>query len=85
MKPEITIGTETGANVGAITDVTIAAFETLEISNHTAQFIIKSLRAAKALTISLVAELDDRVIGHIAFSPSTISDGTHWATFTLAN
>ena len=76
MKPEITIRRETGADVDAITDVTIAAFKTLEISNHTEQYIIKALRAAKALTISLVAELDARVIGHIAFSPVTISDGT---------
>jgi len=28
------------------------------------------------VTISLVAEMDDRVIGHIAFSPLTLSDGT---------
>jgi putative acetyltransferase len=56
--------------------VTIAAFKTLEISNHTEQFIIEALRAAKALTISLVAEVKGRVIGHIAFSPVTISDGT---------
>lgn len=28
------------------------------------------------LTISLVAELDGRVVGHIAFSPVTMSDGT---------
>jgi putative acetyltransferase len=56
--------------------VTIAAFKTLEISNHTEQFIIEALRAAKALTVSLVAEMDGRVIGHIAFSPVTISDGT---------
>ena len=34
------------------------------------------VRAAKALTVSLVAETDGRVIGHIAFSPVTISDGT---------
>ena len=76
MKPEITIRSETGADVDAITDVTIAAFKTLEISNHTEQFIIEALRAAKALTVSLVAEIDGRVIGHIAFSPVTISDGT---------
>ena len=76
MKPGITIRSETDADVDAITDVTIAAFETLEISNHTEQYIIEALRAAKALTISLVAELDARVIGHIAFSPVTISDGT---------
>jgi putative acetyltransferase len=35
-----------------------------------------ALRAAKALAVSLVAELDGRVIGHVAFSPVTISDGT---------
>jgi putative acetyltransferase len=76
MNPEIAIRNETDADVAAITEVTIAAFKTLEISNYTEQFIIKALRAAKALTVSLVAELNGRVIGHIAFSPVSISDGT---------
>lgn len=76
MKLEIVIRTETSADIDAITNVTSAAFETLEISNHTEQFIIQALRAAKALTVSLVAELDGRVVGHVAFSPVTISDGT---------
>ena len=76
MNREIVIRNETDADVTAITEVTITAFKTLEISDHTEQFIIKALRAAKALTVSLVAELDGRVIGHIAFSPVTISDGT---------
>jgi len=76
MNPKIVIRSETDADVNAISEVPVAAFNTLEISNHTEQFIIKALRAAKALTISLVAELDGRVIGHIAFSPVTISDGT---------
>lgn len=67
---------ETHADIDAITAVTIAAFETLAISNHTEQFIIAALRTAGALSVSLVAELDGRVIGHIAFSPVTISDGT---------
>lgn len=71
-----TIRSETDADVGAITEVTVAAFNTLVISDHTEQFIVTALRAAKALTISLVAELDGRVIGHIAFSPVAISDGT---------
>jgi putative acetyltransferase len=35
----------------AISDVTVAAFETMEISNHTEQFIIEALRDAKALLI----------------------------------
>jgi len=76
MKPEITIRGETDADIGTITKVTIAAFKTLEISNHTEQLIVEALRAAQALTISLVAEVNGRVIGHIAFSPVTISDDT---------
>ncbi len=79
MTPEIVIRSETDADVSTITEVTVGAFKTLEISNHTEQFIIEALRAAKALTLSLVAEVDGRVVGHIAFSPVTISDGTmHW-------
>ena len=34
------------------------------------------LRADNALTVSLIAEVDGRVVGHFAFSPVTISDGT---------
>jgi putative acetyltransferase len=76
MNPKILIRNETDADVSAITRVTVAAFRTMEISNHTEQFIIAALRGAKALTVSLVAQLDGRVIGHIAFSPLTVSDGT---------
>jgi putative acetyltransferase len=67
---------ETPSDIEAITHVTIAAFKTLPISNHTEQFIIKALRAAGALTVSLVAEVDGRVVGHVAFSPVIMSDGT---------
>ena len=67
---------ENTSDIEAITQVTIAAFRTLPISKHTEQFIIKALRAAGALTLSLVAEIDGRVVGHIAFSPVVISDGT---------
>jgi putative acetyltransferase len=73
---KIVIRDETKADVAVITEVTIAAFETMEISNHTEQFIIEALRSAKALTLSLVAEVDVRVVGHIAFSPVAVSDGT---------
>jgi putative acetyltransferase len=76
MNPKIVIRSEIDADVSAITEVTVAAFKTLEISHHTEQFIIAALRAAKALTLSFVAEVGGRVIGHIAFSPVTISDGT---------
>ena len=76
MRTEIVIRNETDADAGAIADVTIAAFSTLPISDHTEQFIIAALRAANALTVSLVAEMDGRVVGHIAFSPVTLSDGS---------
>ena len=67
---------ETTADIDAITEVTIAAFKSLPVSNQTEQFIIKALRSADALTISLVAAIDERVVGHIAFSPVVMSDGT---------
>jgi putative acetyltransferase len=73
---EIIIRDDASTDIPAISQITIAAFESLEISRHTEQFIIEVLRAAGALTISLVAVLDGRVIGHIAFSPVTVSDGT---------
>lgn len=74
--PTLAIRPETDDDVAAIRDVTIAAFNTLAISRHTEQFVIDVLRAANALTVSLVADAEGRVIGHAAFSPVTISDGT---------
>ena len=76
MNPKIVIRTERAADEGAIGEVTVAAFAALHVSHHTEQFIVAALRAANALAVSLVAEIDGRVIGHIAFSPLTISDGT---------
>ena len=52
------IRNETISDIDAISEVTIAAFQNLAISNHTEQFIINALRDANALTISLVAEVD---------------------------
>lgn len=67
---------ETPADIQAITDVTVAAFEDHPISQQTEHFIVHALRSAGALTLSLVAEIDGRVVGHIAYSPVEISDGT---------
>lgn len=60
----------------AITRVTIAAFKDHPISRQTEHFIVNALRSSGALTISLVAEIDGQIVGHIAFSPIAISDGT---------
>ena len=70
------IRNETESDFGSIAEITKAAFENLSVSNHTEQFIIEALRAAKALTISLVAEIGGKVVGHVAFSPVTFSDGS---------
>jgi len=67
---------ETVNDIQAITEVTMAAFENHPISRQTEHFIIHALRIANALTLSLVAERDGRIVGHIAFSPVVMSDGT---------
>ena len=67
---------EEPADYADITALTAAAFESMEISSHTEQFIVLALRKAGVLAVSLVAEVDGRLVGHIAFSPVTLSDGT---------
>lgn len=64
---------ETPDDVAAIHAVTVAAFEHAPHSDHTEQFIVDGLRAAGALAISLVAEADGAVVGHVAVSPVSIS------------
>lgn len=76
MLNNILIRDEKSTDFTVISKVTAAAFETMEISSHTEQFIIEALRAAKVLTVSLVAEVNGILVGHIAFSPVVMSDGT---------
>ncbi len=76
MAPQMKIRDETRDDFASIAAVTEAAFRPLEISGHTEHFIVEALRAAEALTVSLVAVLEGRVVGHIAISPVTVSDGT---------
>jgi putative acetyltransferase len=72
----ITIRNEIDSDIQAISDITRAAFENHPYSHQTEEFIIKALRDANALTISLVAVVEKKVVGHIALSPVTISDGS---------
>lgn len=76
MVDTLLIRNETEADFEAITAVTVEAFKSLDVSDQMEQFVILALRKAGALTISLVAELEGKVVGHIAFSPIEISDGT---------
>ena len=76
MKQNLTIRDETTADIDAIHDVTVAAFQPMDYSSHIEQAIVAELRAAGALAVSLVAEKEGRVVGHIALSPVSVSDGT---------
>lgn len=67
---------EKPSDIETITEITKVAFKDHSFSQQTEHFTIRDLRAADALTISLVTEIDGRIVGHIAFSPVTVSDGT---------
>jgi len=76
---KIEIANETAADVAAIRAVTISAFLHAEHTSHTEQWIVDALRVAEQLTVSLVAKIDGMVVGHIAISPVSLSDGaTGW-------
>jgi putative acetyltransferase len=70
------IRSETLDDAAAIEAVTAAAFLEAPHTSHTEQFIVAALRAAGALSVSLVAEAEGAVVGHVAVSPVTTSDGT---------
>lgn len=76
MEPEMIIRNETESDIEAISGITRAAFVDNVYSEQTEEFIVIALRAAGALAVSLVAEVDGKVVGHVAFSPVTISDGS---------
>lgn len=75
-----TLRHETPGDEAAINALTEAAFHDMPFSDGDEPDLVDKLRADGDLTLSLVAEsMDKAIIGHIAFSPVTISDGTeHW-------
>lgn len=76
---ELTLRSEQQNDIQAIFDLTARAFADVEHSSHTEQFIVNALRAANALTISLVAEYQHKIVGHVAISPITISsEALNW-------
>jgi putative acetyltransferase len=72
----VTVRRETESDRDAIRHVNVAAFRDHPFSQQTEHLIVDALRAAGALTVSLVAELDGQVVGHIAFSPARIGDAS---------
>lgn len=61
---------EDASTIRALTD---AAFKGMPFSDQTEAKVIDALRAAGALTLSLVATEGDGIVGHVAFSPVRIN------------
>lgn len=66
----------------AIHDLTVRAFAPMPFSSGTEAPIIRALREAGDLTLSLIVEADGAIAGHVAFSPVTIN-GDHAGWFGL--
>jgi putative acetyltransferase len=59
--------------------LTRKAFRPIVYASGTEQHIVDALRAGGLLTVSLVAELSGSVVGHVGFSPVSVSwSGTGW-------
>jgi len=61
---------ERSGDAEAIHTLLLACFET-----DSEATLVDALRAAGNLRVSLVAEYEDRIIGHVAFSPAQSADG----------
>lgn len=72
----LTIETEKFGHEKDIENVTRLAFLNAPHTEHTEHFIVNALRKAKELTISLVAKMNDKIVGHVAVSGVAISDGS---------
>lgn len=79
MLPTPAIRKEAPDDIRAIEALTVAAFLNAHHTSHTEHHIVNALRRAGALTISLIAELEGVLVGHVALSPVSLSDGSpHW-------
>jgi putative acetyltransferase len=70
---DVLIRSEKPSDIEAIEQVTIAAFNGKWYSDQTEHLVVSRLRDAEALSVSLVAEIDGKVVGHVAFSAVTIN------------
>ena len=77
-----TVRKEQSDDVDAIASVAKAAFEGHAYSEGLEGAIVENLRKNNQLSLSLVAIHEDKVVGHIAFSPVTIN-GEHGEWYGL--
>ncbi len=76
MSMELLIRPEKPTDHSPIEQITEAAFAGKPYSDQTEHLIVNRLREAGALTLSLVAELNGKIVGHVAFSAVAI-DGEY--------
>jgi putative acetyltransferase len=74
---QISVRPETPHDHQVIYGITQRAFASMPFASGDEQILINNLRDAGALSISLVAEVNAHVRGHVAFSPARAADGTH--------
>jgi putative acetyltransferase len=67
---------EAPTDVDAIRAINIAAFAHHPYSRQTEHLAVDALRAEGALSVSLVAVREDRLVGHIAFSRTAVGAST---------
>lgn len=75
--PAIAIRAECPDDADTIRAITRAAFEDMPFSNGDEPRLVDCLRNDADLALSLIAADARRIVGHIAFSPVTISDGSN--------
>lgn len=77
MEQTVIIRKETLRDYKSVFDLTQEAFETLEISDHDEGQLVEKLRKAPSFIdeLSIVAELNGELVGHILFTPMLIENG----------
>jgi predicted N-acetyltransferase YhbS len=83
----INLRQEKPADYPAVFELIEEAFRNLEISNHQEQFFVERLRKSDAFIpeLSLVALLDNKIVGHIVLSKINIkNDEKEFQTLMLA-
>jgi len=84
---EVKIRKEQPADHPTVFRLVEQAFENEEFSDHTEQFLVERLRKSTAFVpdLSLVAEADEKIVGHILLTKVQIKNGdSQWPSLALA-
>ena len=76
MKLGVAIRPECSSDIETIGEVIRLAFLGMPFADGDEPELVDALRAQKALSVSLVADLEGTIVGQVAFSPARASGGT---------